>query len=77
MKIYDLFGENRPSMEVTRRAVRYASGWVQALGPGGREAGRRDARDDGAAASPAPIFEEHRAAGRQARARHHHAATTS
>jgi hypothetical protein len=24
-KLYDLFGENRPSMEVTRRAVRFCS----------------------------------------------------
>ena len=42
-RIYDLFGENRPSMEVTRRAVRFASGWVQASGAGGRRAGGRGA----------------------------------
>ena len=28
-RFYDLFGENRPSMEVTRRAVRFAQGWVR------------------------------------------------
>jgi putative phosphoserine phosphatase/1-acylglycerol-3-phosphate O-acyltransferase len=62
-KLYDLFGENRPSMEVTRRAVRFASGWVQAQV---QEAGKLAAETLADALQPfaRPIFEEHRAAGR-------------
>jgi putative phosphoserine phosphatase/1-acylglycerol-3-phosphate O-acyltransferase len=64
MRIYDLFGENRPSMEVTRRAVRFASGWVQASV---QEAGNQAAEALAAMVQPfaAPIFEEHRTAGRK------------
>jgi putative phosphoserine phosphatase/1-acylglycerol-3-phosphate O-acyltransferase len=63
MRIYDLFGENRPSMEVTRRAVRFASGWVQASV---QDAGKQAAEALAAMVQPfaGPIFEEHRAAGR-------------
>ena len=63
MKIYDLFGENRPSMEVTRRAVRFASGWVREQV---QEAGEQAAEVLAAMVHPfaGPIFEEHRAAGR-------------
>ena len=64
MKIYDLFGENRPSMEVTRRAVRFASGWVQSSV---QDAGKQAAEALAAMVQPfaGPIFEEHRAAGRK------------
>jgi putative phosphoserine phosphatase/1-acylglycerol-3-phosphate O-acyltransferase len=64
MKIYDLFGENRPSMEVTKRAVRFASGWVQASV---QEAGKQAAETLAAMVQPfaGPILEEHRAAGRK------------
>jgi putative phosphoserine phosphatase/1-acylglycerol-3-phosphate O-acyltransferase len=64
MRIYDLFGENRPSMEVTRRAVRFASGWVQ---DSVQEAGQQAAEALAAMVQPfaAPIFDEHRAAGRK------------
>jgi putative phosphoserine phosphatase/1-acylglycerol-3-phosphate O-acyltransferase len=63
MRIYDLFGENRPSMEVTRRAVRFASGWVQSSV---QDAGKQAAEALAAMVQPfaGPIFEEHRAAGR-------------
>ena len=63
MKIYDLFGENRPSMEVTRRAVRFASGWVR---ESVQEAGKEAAEVLATMVQPfaGPIFEEHRAAGR-------------
>jgi putative phosphoserine phosphatase/1-acylglycerol-3-phosphate O-acyltransferase len=63
MRIYDLFGENRPSMEVTRRAVRFASGWAQDRV---QEAGKLAAETLANALQPfaRPIFEEHRAAGR-------------
>src|SRR5919112_2511666 len=63
MRIYDLFGENRPSMEVTRRAVRFATGWVQDQV---REAGKLAAETLADTVQPfaKPIFEEHRAAGR-------------
>jgi putative phosphoserine phosphatase/1-acylglycerol-3-phosphate O-acyltransferase len=63
MRIYDLFAENRPSMEVTRRAVRFASGWVQASV---QDAGKQAADALAAMVQPfaGPIFEEHRAAGR-------------
>jgi putative phosphoserine phosphatase/1-acylglycerol-3-phosphate O-acyltransferase len=64
MRIYDLFGENRPSMEVTRRAVRFASGWVQASV---QDAGKQAAEALAGMVQPfaAPIFEEHRQAGRK------------
>ncbi len=62
-RVYDLFGENRPSMEVTRRAVRFASGWVRSQV---QEAGELAAEALAASLQPfaRPIFEEHRAAGR-------------
>jgi putative phosphoserine phosphatase/1-acylglycerol-3-phosphate O-acyltransferase len=62
-RAYDLFGENRPSMEVTRRAVRFASGWVRTQV---QEAGELAAEALAASLQPfaRPIFEEHRAAGR-------------
>jgi putative phosphoserine phosphatase / 1-acylglycerol-3-phosphate O-acyltransferase len=62
-RVYDLFGENRPSMEVTRRAVRFASGWVRAQV---QEAGELAAEALAGSLQPfaRPIFEEHRAAGR-------------
>jgi putative phosphoserine phosphatase/1-acylglycerol-3-phosphate O-acyltransferase len=62
-KLYDLFGENRPSMEVTRRAVRFASGWVRSQV---QEAGEQAAEALAASLQPfaRPLFEEHRAAGR-------------
>ena len=69
---YDLFGENRPSMEVTRRAVRFASGWVQSQV---QEAGR--GRRGGAGREPAAVRPPAvRGAPRRratARAGHHHA----
>ncbi|MGK2950629.1 MAG: HAD-IB family hydrolase [Acidimicrobiales bacterium] len=62
-RVYDLFGENRPSMEVTRRAVRFASGWVRSQV---QEAGELAAEALAASLQPfaRPIFEEHRSAGR-------------
>jgi putative phosphoserine phosphatase/1-acylglycerol-3-phosphate O-acyltransferase len=62
-KLYDLFGENRPSMEVTKRAVRFASGWVRSQV---QEAGELAADALAASLQPfaRPIFDEHRAAGR-------------
>jgi putative phosphoserine phosphatase / 1-acylglycerol-3-phosphate O-acyltransferase len=62
-RLYDLFGENRPSMEVTRRAVRFASGWARSQV---QEAGKIAAETLADAIQPfaRPIFEEHRAAGR-------------
>lgn len=62
-RLYDLLGENRPSMEVTRRAVRFASGWARAQV---QEAGEIAAEVLAATIQPfaRPILEEHRAAGR-------------
>ena len=62
-RLYDLFGENRPSMEVTRRAVRFASGWVRSQV---QEAGQIAAETLAAAVQPfaKPLFDEHRSAGR-------------
>lgn len=62
-RLYDLFGENRPSMEVTRRAVRFAAGWVRSQV---QEAGEHAAEILASMIQPFahPIFEEHRAAGR-------------
>jgi putative phosphoserine phosphatase / 1-acylglycerol-3-phosphate O-acyltransferase len=62
-RLYDVFGENRPSMEITRRAVRFASGWVRAQV---QEAGELAAEALASTIQPLakPIFDEHRAAGR-------------
>jgi putative phosphoserine phosphatase/1-acylglycerol-3-phosphate O-acyltransferase len=62
-RLYDMFGENRPSMEVTRRAVRFASGWVRSQV---QEAGKIAAETLAENIQPfaRPIFDEHRAAGR-------------
>jgi putative phosphoserine phosphatase/1-acylglycerol-3-phosphate O-acyltransferase len=62
-KLYDLFGENRPSMEITRRAVRFASGWVREQV---QEAGELAADTLAVTIQPfaRPIMDEHRAAGR-------------
>ncbi len=63
-RLYDLFGENRPSMEVTRRAVRFAAGWAREQV---QEAGRIAAEVLATTIQPfaRPIFDEHRAAGRR------------
>lgn len=62
-RIFDVFGENRPSMEVTRRAVRFASGWARAQV---QEAGKIAAETlaDNIQPFARPIIDEHRAAGR-------------
>jgi putative phosphoserine phosphatase / 1-acylglycerol-3-phosphate O-acyltransferase len=62
-RVYDLFGETRPSMELTRRAVRFAKGWPQ---KGVQEAGRIAAEHLAGAVQPfaRPIIDKHRAAGR-------------
>jgi putative phosphoserine phosphatase/1-acylglycerol-3-phosphate O-acyltransferase len=62
-RLYDAFGENRPSMEVTRRAVRFASGWVREQV---QEAGELAAETLAVMIQPfaRPIFDEHRSAGR-------------
>ena len=71
-RFYDLFGENRPSMEVTRRAVRFARGMGARAGAGGRRGGRRGAGRRRAALRPT---DPRRApeGGAPAGARHHHA----
>jgi putative phosphoserine phosphatase/1-acylglycerol-3-phosphate O-acyltransferase len=62
-RFYDLFGENRPSMEVTRRAVRFAQGWVREQV---QEAGELAADALAGALQPfaRPILDEHKKAGR-------------
>jgi putative phosphoserine phosphatase / 1-acylglycerol-3-phosphate O-acyltransferase len=62
-RMYDLFGENRPSMEVTKRAVRFASGWVRSSV---QEAGIQAAEALATSLQPfaRPILDEHRKAGR-------------
>jgi putative phosphoserine phosphatase / 1-acylglycerol-3-phosphate O-acyltransferase len=62
-RIYDLFGETRPSMELTRRAVRFAKGWSKSAV---QEAGKIAAETLADAVQPfaRPILDEHRAAGR-------------
>jgi putative phosphoserine phosphatase/1-acylglycerol-3-phosphate O-acyltransferase len=62
-RIYDLIGETRPSMALTRQAARFASGWaIDAV----QEAGRQAAHVLSIAVQPfaQPILDEHRAAGR-------------
>lgn len=62
-RLYDIFGENRPSMELTRRAVRFASGWARSSV---QEAGKIAAETLALTIQPfaRPIIDEHRAAGR-------------
>ena len=62
-RFYDLFGENRPSMEVTKRAVRFAEGWVREQV---QEAGELAADALAGALQPfaRPILDEHKKAGR-------------
>ncbi len=62
-RFYDIFGENRPSMEVTKRAVRFAQGWVREQV---QEAGEVAADALALALQPfaRPILDEHRKAGR-------------
>ena len=62
-RFYDTFGENRPSMEVTRRAVRFAQGWVREKV---QEAGDIAADALAGALQPfaRPILDEHKKAGR-------------
>ena len=62
-RIYDLFGETRPSMELTRRAVRFAKGWSQASV---QEAGKLAAEHLADAVQPfaRPLVVKHHAAGR-------------
>ena len=62
-RFYDIFGENRPSMEVTKRAVRFAQGWVREQV---QEAGELAADALAGALQPfaRPILDEHKKAGR-------------
>ncbi|MEX2292216.1 MAG: HAD-IB family hydrolase [Acidimicrobiales bacterium] len=62
-RFFDRFGENRPSMEITRQAVRFASGWVREQV---QEAGELAAEALAATIQPfaRPLFDEHRKAGR-------------
>jgi putative phosphoserine phosphatase/1-acylglycerol-3-phosphate O-acyltransferase len=62
-RFYDIFGENRPSMEVTRRAVRFAQGWVREQV---QEAGDLAADALAVALQPfaRPILDGHKKAGR-------------
>jgi putative phosphoserine phosphatase/1-acylglycerol-3-phosphate O-acyltransferase len=62
--LYNLIGETRPSMLLTRQAARFASGWPRATV---QEAGQQAARVLAANVQPfaSPLFAEHRAAGRR------------
>jgi putative phosphoserine phosphatase/1-acylglycerol-3-phosphate O-acyltransferase len=62
-RLYDTFGENRPSMEVTKRAVRFAQGWVREQV---QEAGEAAADALAGALQPfaRPILDDHRKEGR-------------
>lgn len=62
-RLFDLVGETRPSMMLTRQAARFAKGWRRDQV---RAAGETAAGDLAAAVQPFahPIIDEHRAAGR-------------
>jgi putative phosphoserine phosphatase / 1-acylglycerol-3-phosphate O-acyltransferase len=62
-RVYDLFGESRPVMELTRRLARFAEGWSVA---GVQEAGRKAAQvlRDRVQPFAVPLFREHQQAGR-------------
>ncbi|MGH9242871.1 MAG: HAD-IB family hydrolase [Acidimicrobiales bacterium] len=62
-RVYDLLGENRPTMVLTRQVARFANGWpIERV----REAGARAADTLAVAVQPfaRPLFDEHREAGR-------------
>jgi putative phosphoserine phosphatase/1-acylglycerol-3-phosphate O-acyltransferase len=63
-KVFNLIGETRPSMLLTRQAARFASGWSRGAV---QEAGKAAAETLVEAIQPfaKPLFAEHRAAGRQ------------
>lgn len=62
--LYNLIGETRPSMLLTRQAARFAAGWPRRTV---QEAGQQAARVLASAVQPfaTPLFAEHRAAGRR------------
>jgi putative phosphoserine phosphatase/1-acylglycerol-3-phosphate O-acyltransferase len=62
-KLFDLIGETRPSMILTRQAARFAKGWARDQV---RAAGERAADDLAEAVQPfaRPIIDDHRDAGR-------------
>jgi putative phosphoserine phosphatase / 1-acylglycerol-3-phosphate O-acyltransferase len=62
-RIFDIIGETRPAMEITRRVARFSAGWTRAAV---QDAGRAAADTLADAVQPfaRPLFEEHRAAGR-------------
>jgi putative phosphoserine phosphatase/1-acylglycerol-3-phosphate O-acyltransferase len=62
-RIYDVFGESRPIMALTRRAARQAKGWsVERVQQAGAKAAQ--ALADGIQPFAAPLFRQHREAGR-------------
>src|SRR5262245_50867736 len=63
-QVFDLVGETRPSMILTRMAARFAKGWHQDLV---QAAGEKAAEQLAGAVQPfaRPIIEDHRAAGRR------------
>jgi putative phosphoserine phosphatase/1-acylglycerol-3-phosphate O-acyltransferase len=63
-RVFNLIGETRPSMLLTRQAARFAKGWTRTAV---QEAGKLAAETLAEAVQPfaKPIFDEHRAAGRK------------
>jgi putative phosphoserine phosphatase / 1-acylglycerol-3-phosphate O-acyltransferase len=62
-RIFDIIGETRPAMEITRRVARFSAGWTRAAV---QDAGKAAAETLADAVQPfaRPLFDEHRAAGR-------------
>src|SRR5512132_1837761 len=62
-RLFDLVGETRPSMILTRQAARFSTGWRQAQV---RDAGKQAAEELADAVQPVAhtIIDDHRAAGR-------------
>ena len=62
-RVFDLVGETRPSMILTRQAARFAKGWRRQQV---RDAGKQAAEELAGAVQPfaRPIIDDHRAAGR-------------
>jgi putative phosphoserine phosphatase/1-acylglycerol-3-phosphate O-acyltransferase len=63
-RLFNIVGENRPSMQLARQAARLAQGWPREKA---QEAGRiaADALSDAVQPFAAPVIEEHHAAGRR------------
>ena len=63
-RVFNVFGENLPSMMLTRQAASLAANWSRAQRPGGGPAGGRASWSTWSSPTPRCLMSEHRQAGR-------------